>query len=150
MSEHKSMPRKGVKWTLFTDGSAPRNTKYGGPTGIGAALFREGIEVASLAAFTGKGTVNTAEFNAIWMGIRMAMPYILPEDCLEIRSDSQIAIRTITGEYRNNHFKVVVADIQAELEHLFGVTYLTNVTFTHISRNFNTIADELSGKYTRK
>lgn len=158
------MSPTGTRWRLNTDGSAPRNSKEGGPTGIGVALYRNDVEVASLSANTGWGTVNTAEFNAILFGVRLLSTYLKdsPLDTLEIQSDSQTAIGTLTGEYENRFFKEVVRNILLELQVIFSlqdspksiqfispVIWATNVTFKHIPRELNTRADELSGLYTR-
>lgn len=157
----------GRVWTINTDGSAPKNGKEDSPTGVGAVIKCDGIEVARLAAFTGQGSVNTAEFTAILFGLRMLTAVYgykeLDLDTVEIVGDSEVAIKTLRGEYENRYFKDVVAAIWLELSYLLNLqkskvtqfqtstdfAWAGRVVFKYVPRLENKEADGLSGLYTR-
>ncbi|MDO8725199.1 MAG: ribonuclease HI family protein [Candidatus Methanoperedens sp.] len=80
---------------LFFDGACRGNP---GPMGIGAVLLENGKKVKDISKRIGKGTNNIAEWSALIEGLKLAKAHGCKE--LEVRGDSQLIIRQITGRYK--------------------------------------------------
>ncbi len=80
---------------LFFDGACRGNP---GPMAVGAVLFENGRKVDELSKRIGTGTNNIAEWKALFEGMKLA----LARGCidLEVRGDSLLVIRQISGKYR--------------------------------------------------
>lgn len=81
--------------TLFFDGACRGNP---GPMAIGVVLFEDGKKVKELSKRIGKGTNNIAEWSALIEGLKLARNHGCKE--LEVRGDSQLIIKQITGMYK--------------------------------------------------
>lgn len=82
--------------TLAVDGAARGNP---GPAGAGAALLdSQGRSLAEKTMYLGKATNNEAEYQALVMGLTLA----LEREHLRIliQTDSELMARQITGEYK--------------------------------------------------
>ncbi len=79
---------------LYFDGACRGNP---GPMGIGIVLLENGKKVKAVSKRLGKGTNNIAEWSALIEGLKLAKAH----GCkvLEVRGDSQLIIRQITGRY---------------------------------------------------
>jgi ribonuclease HI len=66
--------------------------------GIGAILLENGKKVKEFSKRLGKGTNNIAEWTALIEGLKMARAHGCQD--LEVRGDSQLIIRQISGQYR--------------------------------------------------
>jgi len=79
---------------LYFDGACRGNP---GPMAIGIVLLENGKKVKEVSKRLGKGTNNIAEWSALIEGLKLAKTY----GCrvLEVRGDSQLIIRQITGRY---------------------------------------------------
>ena len=66
--------------------------------GIGAVLLENGKKVKEVSKSIGKGTNNIAEWSALIEGLKLAKAHGCRE--LEVRGDSQLIIRQITGRYK--------------------------------------------------
>ena len=80
---------------LFFDGACRANP---GPMAIGAMLLENGKKVKELSKKIGRGTNNIAEWCALIEGLKLALSHGCRE--LEVRGDSQLVIRQISGRYR--------------------------------------------------
>jgi ribonuclease HI len=84
---------------LYTDGAARGNP---GPAAIGAVLYRRSPAshnvVGELSRAIGHGTNNVAEYQAVIEGLEMAAGHGASR--LVVRSDSQLLVRQLLGEYR--------------------------------------------------
>jgi len=80
---------------LFFDGACRGNP---GPMAIGAVLLENGKKVKELSKKIGRGTNNIAEWCALIEGLKLALSHGCRE--LEVRGDSQLVIRQISGRYR--------------------------------------------------
>jgi ribonuclease HI len=80
---------------LFFDGGCRGNP---GPMAIGAVLLENGKKVKEISKNIGIGTNNIAEWKALIEGLKLAAAH----DCneLEVRGDSQLIIRQISGKYK--------------------------------------------------
>lgn len=108
--------------------------------GIGVSIcHREtGQEVEAISESIGHGTNNVAEFVAIKRAVMRAKS--LGAVTLEVRSDSQLIIRQLTGEY-GCHDQRLAGIREDVLIHARG---FERITWTWIPRERNQRADELS------
>jgi ribonuclease HI len=119
---------------IFTDGASAGNP---GPMGIGVAIYRDGFRVEELSEYLGKGTNNIAEYTAIIRALEAA--HQMGERQVHLKSDSQLAIRQISGQYKVKDpklrpLKKRISELMRGLE----------ITFEHIPREKNLEADKLS------
>jgi ribonuclease HI len=85
----------------------------------------------------GVATNNVAEYSALVAGLRQAVAAGVRE--LEVRSDSELMVKQMRGEYRvkNRDLQTLFLDAShAERE-------LGRVTYTHVRREQNELADRL-------
>jgi len=102
----------GVKWvTIHTDGAAKGNP---GPAGIGFVILEgDGAPIAEASRPLGHTTNNEAEYQAVIAALREALRLGLRR--VELRSDSELLIRQLKGEYRvrNPRLAVLHAEVMA-------------------------------------
>ena len=75
----------------------------GGVASYGYTIELDGTELSFGKGVVGEGegmTNNVAEYSGLIEGLKAASKILNPEDTLEIRSDSQLAVRQMNGEYR--------------------------------------------------
>ncbi len=84
----------GKAATLFVDGGARGNP---GPAGAGVML-EEGEKVVRFGEYLGEATNNVAEYKALLLGLQAAIDMGVRE--LEIRSDSELMVRQLNGQYK--------------------------------------------------
>jgi ribonuclease HI len=122
---------------IYTDGAARGNP---GPAGLGAILrdAETGKVLAELARFLGVRTNNYAEWTAVEDALREAL--LMGADQVDLRMDSQLVARQITGRYRVKHpdLKPIHSRVMAMLGELKGYTV------GHVPRELNKDADRLS------
>ena len=133
MSDEAS-PRRVL---IYTDGAARGNP---GPAGLGAILrdAETGTILAELARFLGVRTNNYAEWTAVEDALREALA--LGAGHVDLRMDSQLVARQISGHYRVKHpdLKPIHARVMAML------AQLGSYTVGHVPRELNKEADRLS------
>jgi ribonuclease HI len=84
------------KAIIFTDGGASPNP---GPASIGVAIKDEtGQTVGLISRSIGVATNNEAEYQAVIAALEMALKLEVSQ--VELRSDSELLVRQINGEYR--------------------------------------------------
>ena len=121
----------------YTDGAARGNP---GPSGAGAILrdAADGAVVAEIAEGLGWATNNVAEWIAVKLALEKALA--LGATHVDLRMDSELVARQITGVYRVKHpdLKPIHAQVMAMLRGLQGYTV------GHVPRELNKEADRLS------
>ena len=121
---------------IHTDGAARGNP---GPAGAGAILRdTDGRVVAEIAQGLGHATNNVAEWTAVRLALEEARR--LGASHVDLRMDSELVARQITGIYRVKH--PALKPIHAEVMALLGS--FDGYTVGHVPRAFNTDADRLS------
>ena len=124
---------------MYTDGGSRGNP---GPAGAGAAIFKDGKEVAHVSKFLGTRTNNWAEYEALILALeKTAAVFKRPLERVLVRMDSELIVKQMKGEYRvkDPELKKQYARVQALIaQHHFGVR------FEHVRREQNTRADELA------
>lgn len=128
----------GGFWILWIDGGARGNP---GPAGAGAILRDpSGRVVSSRAIPLGRTTNNDAEYAGLIHGLEMAKEAGVRR--LEVRSDSELLVRQMTGVYRIRAHHLLEAAARAR-ELLAG---FEEVGFAAIPREDNREADRLANR----
>jgi ribonuclease HI len=121
---------------LYTDGAARGNP---GPAGAGVRVCAaDGAPLDEIAEYLGETTNNVAEYRALLLGLERARA--LGARRVEVRSDSELLVRQMNGEYkvRNVGLRELVTRARA-LERAFA-----HVEYTHVRRESNREADRLA------
>jgi ribonuclease HI len=124
-----------VRARLFTDGGARGNP---GPAAFAYVLETEDGELlAAHGEAIGTATNNVAEYSALVAGLRRAREEGV--DVLDVLSDSELMVKQMRGEYRvkNEALQELFLEASRAARALGGVTY------THVRREHNELADRL-------
>ena len=122
--------------TAYIDGGSRGNP---GPAGYGVQVIGgDGAVVAELHATIGVTTNNVAEYQ----GLLAALGWALDQGvgALRVRSDSQLLVCQMKGEYRVKHPRLQPLFQEARVR----VARIGRVTFEHVQREANTEADRLA------
>lgn len=125
-------------WILSVDGGARGNP---GPAGAGAVLTDPAGRVrAELAIPLGRTTNNVAEYEGLLAGLAKAAEF--KAQYVDVRSDSELLIRQMTGQYkvRADHLKLL------HEKAALAAAGFSGVNFTHIPREQNAAADALANR----
>ncbi len=123
---------------LHTDGASKGNP---GPAGIGYVITDpDGGELVSVSEAIGQTTNNVAEYTALLRGLERCRE--LGADRVEVRSDSELMIRQMTGRYkvRNPHLRPLYERAVA------AAAGFAKVQFRHVPREQNHQADGLASR----
>ena len=124
------------EYVLFFDGCSKNNP---GPSGAGAVLYHNGVEIWSTAVFVGhKETNNVAEYTGMIVGIKRAMEMGIRR--LVVKGDSNMGVQQMNGKFRVNadHIKPLHATAKNIIRNF------DSIQFVHVYRHLNQRADELS------
>lgn len=125
------------KTILYTDGACRGNP---GPASYGYCLVEEDETIFEEGKTIGVTTNNVAEYKAVVVGLAKALE--LKCDPLELRSDSQLLIRQLLGQY-----KVKSPGLKPLFEEAKGLLkQFKSVQLKHIPREENERADELANE----
>ena len=124
-----------MKGRLWTDGGARGNP---GPAAFAYVLETEdGTVLDARGEAIGVATNNVAEYSALVAGLLRAVEAGIRE--LEVRSDSELMVKQMRGEYR-----VKNRDLQSLfLDASRAAREIGRVTYTHVRREHNELADRL-------
>lgn len=124
--------------TAYTDGGARGNP---GPAGYGVHILDEaGGTLAELVGPLGEATNNVAEYSGLIAALRWAVEH--GHDTVRVKMDSELVIKQMRGEYKVKHPQMQV--LHAEARAL--IARLGRVTFEHVRREQNKVADGLSNR----
>lgn len=126
------------KITIYSDGGARGNP---GPAGIGAVLYNsKSVKVAEISVFLGIATNNQAEYKALIAGIKKAKELGATDiDCF---LDSELVVKQLKREY-----KVKNKDLAPLFLEVYNLSCGFNgVTYTHVPRELNSVADKLANE----
>ena len=124
-----------MKATLWTDGGARGNP---GPAAFAYVLETDdGTVLEARGEAIGTATNNVAEYSALVAGLRGAAAAGVRE--LEVRSDSELMVKQMRGEYRvkNRALQDLFLDASRHARKIRRVTY------TAVRREHNELADSL-------
>ena len=124
-----------MKAVLYTDGGARGNP---GPAAYGFVLEAEdGDLLAAEGVAIGSATNNVAEYSGLVAGLTRALE--LEVDDLEVRSDSELMVKQMRGEYKVKNEALRALNVQAaRIARLVG-----EVRYVHVRREKNELADRL-------
>ena len=122
---------------VYTDGASRGNP---GRASIGAAIYAEegGDMVGSVSEDIGHATNNVAEYKAVIAGLEEAKRLGATE--VEVRADSLLLVRQLTGEWRvkNPGLRPLVTAATRLIREF------ESVEINHVRREFNEVADALA------
>lgn len=135
--KHKyiEMNTRSYEYILNFDGASRGNP---GPAGIGAVIFHNGQEIWASCQHIGTKTNNQSEYSALILGLKEALSRDIKT--LQVFGDSQLVINQINGEYKVRN--PGLQELYQEVQHL--KTQFDNIIITHVYREFNKRADQLS------
>jgi probable phosphoglycerate mutase len=120
----------------YIDGGARGNP---GPAGYGVRIEDEhGALIEELSKSIGIATNNVAEYNGLLAALRYAVDR--GEQAVLIRSDSELLVKQMKGEYRVKNAGLQPLHQQAR----DLMSRLRHVTFEHVRRANNAEADRLA------
>jgi ribonuclease HI len=122
--------------TAYIDGGSRGNP---GPAGYGVQIVDDqGAVVAELHESVGTATNNVAEYRGLLAALAWAIDFGVTR--LNIRSDSELLVRQLRGEYRvkNPGLQPLYQEARAL------IARLGTVKFEHVRRELNKEADRLA------
>lgn len=120
------------KETIYTDGGCRGNP---GPSSAGVYIPHLDMKLGFPLEDT---TNNVAEYSALIFALRAALRLGLTD--VEIKADSELMVKQMTGVYGVRSEKILpLWEHATELAALIG----TSVTYTHIPRAENAVADKI-------
>jgi probable phosphoglycerate mutase len=120
----------------YIDGGARGNP---GPAGYGVRVeAADGTLLEELHAPLGIATNNVAEYNGLLAALRWAIEH--GHRRLHVRSDSELLVKQMRGEYKVKHPGLQPLVAQARLLAM----QLDRVDYEHVRREMNAEADRLS------
>ena len=124
-----------MKARLYTDGGARGNP---GPAAYGFVLEADdGTILAAEGEAIGEATNNVAEYRGLVAGLARAAELAVPE--VEVRSDSELLVKQMRGEYRVKNAALRTLSLEAaRLGREIG-----RVSYVHVPREKNELADQL-------
>jgi ribonuclease H / adenosylcobalamin/alpha-ribazole phosphatase len=124
-----------VRVRLYTDGGSRGNP---GPAAYGFVLeAADGTLIASDGEAIGVATNNVAEYRGLIAGLERALQLALTE--VEVRSDSELLVKQMRGEYRVKNEMLRLLSLEAGR---LG-RQLDRVEYVHVPRERNELADRL-------
>ena len=129
---------KNKKIIIYNDGGARGNP---GPAGIGAVLYNEDQEVlAKISQYLGVATNNQAEYQALILALKKALE--LGAEEVNCYLDSELVVCQLNREY-----KVKNKDLAPLFLDIYNLSLsFKKITFTHIPRERNKLADQLANE----
>jgi ribonuclease HI len=129
---------KGKNLTLRTDGASRGNP---GPAGIGAVIEADGTgEQIELCAYIGETTNNVAEYRALLLALTEAEK--LSPASLTVRSDSELLVRQLNGEYKVKSARLKPLFLEA----VRRLRRFPSARILHVGREENKKADLLANR----
>ena len=127
----------GASATANIDGGSRGNP---GPAGYGVHIERDDGSIVELKESLGLATNNVAEYNGLLAALRWAAEHGVHR--LHVRSDSELLVKQLKGEYRvKNPGLQPLYDQARTLMRQIG-----RVTFEHVRRELNRDADRLANE----
>lgn len=122
---------------IYTDGGSRGNP---GPSAIGVIIISDNKIIMNYGKRIKNGTNNEAEYKAIldaFCTILDIDSIELNKISIEIRADSQLAVRQLNGEYKVSSKNII--PLYDKIKEI--IKDFKSVKFTHIPRDKNKLAD---------
>jgi len=127
----------GDSATANIDGGSRGNP---GPAGYGVHIEQADGTIVDLKEALPSATNNVAEYHGLLAALEWAVTHRIAK--LHIRSDSQLLVKQMQGEYRVKH--PGLQPLHEEARRL--ARRIGRVTFEHVRREFNKDADRLANE----
>ena len=111
-----------------------------GPAGYGVRIEHADGTITELKQFLGTSTNNVAEYSGLLAALQWAIDHDIRQ--LRIRSDSELLVKQMRGEYRVKHPGLLPLYDEARAM----IATIGTVTFEHVRREFNRDADRLANE----
>ncbi len=132
MSELINAVNRQANLVINTDGGSRGNP---GPSAIGVVVTTpDGTHLESFGKYLGEGTNNFAEYSGVIAGLEAATKY--RPASIKFLLDSELVVKQLNGEYRVKH-----ADLQPLYHQVKQLAQAYEVTFEHVLRGKNHLAD---------
>jgi probable phosphoglycerate mutase len=130
-------PHGGGSAVANIDGGARGNP---GPAGYGVRIEQSDGTIVELKQSLGVATNNVAEYKGLLAALEWAVQHGIHQ--LRVRSDSELLVKQLRGEYR-----VKNPGLQPLYEQARGlIRQIGRVTFEHVRRELNKDADRLANE----
>jgi ribonuclease HI len=128
---------EGTSATANVDGGSRGNP---GPAGYGVRIERDDGTIVELKESLGMATNNVAEYNGLLAALRWAVEHGIA--ALHVRSDSELLVKQMKGEYRvkNPGLQPLYEQARALMRQI------GRVKFEHVRRELNKDADRLANE----
>jgi ribonuclease HI len=130
-------PPGGKSAVANIDGGARGNP---GPAGYGVRIEESDGTVVELKRSLGVATNNVAEYSGLLAALEWAVEHTIRQ--LRVRSDSELLVKQLRGEYRVKNPGLQQLYEQARAL----IRQIGQVTFEHVRREFNKDADRLANE----
>ncbi|MDY6967694.1 MAG: ribonuclease HI family protein [Spirochaetota bacterium] len=128
----------GSSLVMYIDGASKGNP---GPSGIGIVIYDvDDRQVGKVSSYLGIGTNNFAEYSALIRALKIAIYF--KTNVLKIRTDSELVVKQLKGEYKVNSDKI--RPLYNEAVKLKKM--IKNCKIDHIPRSLNDKADYLANR----
>jgi len=136
------------KIIIYTDGGSSGSRGNPGIAGAGAFITDSaGKVLKEVSQYLGKGTNNFAEYEAVILGLQTLKKLFskdkLKELDIEVKLDSQLIARQLSGEYQVKEETLFGQFIKV---HNMQVKDFPKIMFTYIPREQNKEADRLANE----
>jgi|SRR5712692_1760468 len=126
------------EWLMMVDGAARGNP---GEAGSGAVIYDEhGAVVKELSRYLGRTTNNVAEYQGLLMGLEELIR--MGKKRISVRSDSQLLVRQLNGQYRVKDEKLKPRFERA----MMLLRRFDSFRIIHVPRELNKAADRLANQ----
>lgn len=123
---------------IYSDGGSRGNP---GPSASGFVVLNQaGQVVTEGGAYLGVTTNNIAEYQAVYLGLERAQE--LGAKVVDFRMDSLLVVNQMNGLWKIKHADLAI--IHNRINEL--VKQFDRVTFSHVRREYNTLADGMVNK----
>jgi ribonuclease HI len=127
--------------TMYTDGASSGNP---GPAGIGIVIFdHDSRQIGKVSSYIGSRTNNYAEYTALIRALKIAIYF--KTKVLRIRTDSELIVKQISGEYKVKNDQIKKLYDQA----VSLIKEIESCKIEHVPRSQNDKADYLAKKATQ-
>ena len=122
---------------IYTDGGSRGNP---GPAGAGGVIIKDSKIIVEISKYLGIQTNNYAEYSALILTLQKAIELNLNNNIIKVFMDSNLIVKQLNGEWKVKHKNIIpLFNSVKELILLFK-----NITFTHVYREHNKLADKLA------
>ena len=132
------MKKTDQKAIIYTDGASRGNP---GKAGAGFVIYSpEGKKIGEGSRYLGIKTNNQAEYYALLFALEETLTLGIKD--IEIKSDSELLVKQLNGEYRvkSPSIKPLYEQVRKLMKNF------ENVSITHVKREYNKEADRLANK----